>query len=75
MKTFKNQISKQESLSNFTSVISGYGHRVVTYRSAKTGKEWSKTIQSGSNDLYTNVFDKEYPTQKAFNDLKRLIKN
>lgn len=75
MKKLNYNTSKQESLSNFTSVISGYGHRVVTYRSAKTGKEWTKTIQSGSNDLYTNVFDKEYPTQKALSDLKRLIKN
>lgn len=74
MKKLNYNTSKQESLSNFTSVISGYGHRVVTYRSAKTGKEWSKTMRSGGNDLYTNVFEKEYPTQQNFNDLKRLIK-
>lgn len=74
MKKLNHNISKQESLSNFTSVISGYGHQKVTYRSDKTGKEWTKTIQSGSNDLYTNVFEKEYPTQQNFNDLKRFLK-
>lgn len=66
--------SKQESLSNFTSVMSGYGHRVVTYTSPTTFKQWTKTMQSGSNDLYTNVFEKEYPTQQNFNDLKRFLK-
>ena len=70
----KSKITK-ESLSNFTSSVSGYGHRVVTYTSPTTFKQWTKTMQSGSNDLYTNVFENENPTQKAFNDLKRLIKN
>lgn len=74
MKTIKNQISKQESLSNFTSSVSGYGHQTVTYRSAKTGKEWSKTICT-SSDVWHSVFEEEYPTQKALIDLKRLIKN
>ena len=69
----KSKITK-ESLSNFTSSVSGYGHRVVTYRSAKTGKEWSKTICT-SSDVWRSVFEKEYPTQKALRDLKRLIKN
>ena len=70
----KSIYNKKESLSNFTSLVSGYGHRVVTYRSARTGKEWTKTIQSGGNDLYTDVFEKEYPTQQNFNDLKRFLK-
>ena len=66
--------NKKESLSNFTSVISGYGYQMVVYRSAKTGKEWSKTICT-SSDVWHSVFEKEYPTQKALRDLKRLIKN
>lgn len=65
---------KQESLSNFTSVISGYGHQVVTYTSPTTFKRWTKTMLSYGNDLWMNVFEKEYPTQKNFNDLKRFIK-
>ena len=73
MKKSNYNISKQESLSNFTSVISGYGHQKVTYRSDKTGKEWTKTICT-SSDIWQSVFEKEDPTQKAFSDLKRLIK-
>lgn len=69
----KSIYNKKESLSNFTSVISGYGYQIVTYISAKTGKEWSKTICT-SSDIWHSVFEKEYPTQKAFSDLKRLIK-
>lgn len=67
-------ISKKESLSNFTSSVSGYGHKVVTYTSPTTFKQWTKTMQSGGNDLYTDVFEKEYPTQQNFNDLKRFLK-
>ena len=74
MKKLNYNTSKQESLSNFTSVISGYGHQTVTYKSAKTGKEWSKTICT-SSDVWHSVFEEEYPTQKALRDLKRLIKN
>ena len=66
--------NKKESLSNFTSSVSGYGHRVVTYTSPTTFKQWTKTMRSGGNDLYTDVFEKEYPTQQNFNDLKRFIK-
>ena len=66
--------NKKESLSNFTSSVSGCGHKVVTYTSPTTFKQWTKTMQSGSNDLYTNVFEKEYPTQQNFNDLKRFLK-
>ena len=74
MKNLNYNTSKQESLSNFTSVISGYGHQMVAYRSAKTGKEWTKTICT-SSDIWRSVFEKENPTQKALRDLKRLIKN
>ena len=73
MKKLNYNTSKQESLSNFTSVISGYGYQMVVYRSAKTGKKWTKTICT-SSDIWRSVFEEENPTQKALNDLKRLIK-
>lgn len=63
----------KEKISNFSKKQIGYGHAILTYQSAKTGKVWSKTIETNSN-LFHNVFEVENPTQKSMNDLKKYIK-
>lgn len=69
----KNNVERRESLSNFSKKVSGYGHFKVSYRSPKTGKIWSRTIESNSN-LFHDVFEVENPSLKALNNLKKFVK-
>lgn len=61
-----------EKLSNFKKEFIGRGHYQLTYTSHKTGKIWEKT--STDTMMIDEVFNAEYPTQKALNQLKKHIK-
>jgi len=60
------------NLSDFRFTPSGYGHYKVTYTSPITGKTWTKI----TNDmpLVDATKNADEPTQKALNELKRLVK-
>jgi len=61
------------NLSDFRFTPSGYGHYKVTYTSPITGKTWTKI----NNDmpLVDATKNADGPTQKALNELKRLVKS
>jgi hypothetical protein len=61
------------SISDFVFIFSGFGHYIVRYTSPVTYKKWSKTVNN--MPLIDETKNAYQPTQKALNQLKRLIKS
>ena len=59
--------------SDFNFSYSGFGHYIVTYTSAKTGKKWSKVIDQ--MDLIDRTKNEDNPKKKDLEILKYIIKN
>lgn len=61
------------SISDFNFIQSGYGHYKVTFKSQKTGKEWTTT--TNNMPLIDATKNAEYPKVKDLNNLKSLCKS
>ncbi len=58
--------------SDFGFQFEGYGHYKVTYKSPKTGKKWTKTINDMS--LIDATKNEEFPKRKDLEILRRRVK-
>jgi hypothetical protein len=61
------------SISDFSFLLSGYGHYKVTYISPITGKKW--TTVTNNMPLIDATKNADEPKQKDLNQLKKVCKS
>jgi hypothetical protein len=65
-------MKKSIEISDFSFIVSGYGHYKVRYKSPLTGKEWITT--TNDMELIDKTKNAEEPKIKDLKELKRVCK-